>query len=70
MALCFFLIVTASYILLMIFANRVSYRFKNQEHGQIFRYVSLGGISSMYIGWAVVFLSQLKNVYPPEFEKN
>lgn len=70
MALYFFMAVTASYILLAILGNRFSYRFKNKEHGQIFRYVSVGGLSSMYIGWSVVFLSQLKDIYVPDLASN
>eukprot|EP00866_Antonospora_locustae_P000193 jgi/Antlo1/193/928 len=64
--LLFFLFVTATYALTILLAYAMSCKLKNAENGQIFRYVSIGGLTSMYIAWAIVFASQVHPFIAPE----
>lgn len=66
--LVFFLIVTATYALATLLAYAMSRRLKNAENGQVFRYASIGGLTSMYIAWAIVFASQVHPFVAPGAE--
>lgn len=64
--LVFFLFVTATYALATLLAYSVSRKLKSAENGQIFRYVSIGALTSMYIAWAIVFAAQVHPFVAPE----
>ncbi len=63
----FFLFVTAACAFLVVLAYRLSYRLKSVDNRQICRYVSIGSICSMYIAWLIVFVSQIQDIYVPDF---